>query len=164
LLAHYKTRGRASLAKLDNGVMAQTKALSRIAYRRSHFVGGSSDLEEELMLLRLETAILRRYLTEVKKQAELMAKFGEYLKSGCWRRHSFFTPHLFQYIVTRHLAVLSRTGSGFACKRGPGDLAEYRNGFWEMWGLLNAWHHNRVMAALSWRLRFWRRPTAILFR
>jgi hypothetical protein len=63
--------------------MAETETLSRIANRRSHFVGGSSDLEEELMLLRLKTTLLRCCLTEVKKQAELVAKFGEYLKSVC---------------------------------------------------------------------------------
>ncbi len=54
-----------------------------IADRRRHFVRGSSDLKEELMLLRLETAPLRCCLTEVKKQADLVAKFSEYLKSGC---------------------------------------------------------------------------------
>jgi hypothetical protein len=112
LFAHYQTRGLASIAELDNGVMAQTKALSCIADRCSHCVGGSSDLEEKLMLLRLETAILRRRLTEVEKQAELMAKFGEYLKPGCWCRHSFFIHHSFKYIVTRHITVLSRTGRG----------------------------------------------------
>jgi hypothetical protein len=35
------------------------------------------------MLLRLKTALLRCCLTEVEKQAELVAKFGEYLKSVC---------------------------------------------------------------------------------
>jgi hypothetical protein len=40
-------------------------------------------LEEELMLLRLKTTLLRCCLTEVEKQAELVAKFGEYLKSVC---------------------------------------------------------------------------------
>jgi hypothetical protein len=112
LFAHYQTRGLASIAELDNGVMAQTKALSCIADRCSHFVGDSGDLEEKLMLLRLETAILRRRLTEVEKQAELMAKFGEYLKSGCWCWHSFFTHHSFKYIVTRYITVMSRTGRG----------------------------------------------------
>ena len=63
--------------------MAQTKTLRRIADGRSHFVGGSGDLEEELMLLRLQTALLRCCLTEVEKQAELVAKFGEYLKFVC---------------------------------------------------------------------------------
>jgi hypothetical protein len=63
--------------------MAQTKTLSRIADRRIHFVRGSSDLEEELMLLRLKATLLRCGLTEVEKQAELVAKFGEYLKSVC---------------------------------------------------------------------------------
>ena len=63
--------------------MAQTKTLGRIADRRRHSVGGSSDLEEELMLLRLKTTLLRCCLTEVEKQAELVAKFGEYLKSVC---------------------------------------------------------------------------------
>jgi hypothetical protein len=83
LLALDQTRGLASITELDNRVMAQTKTLSRIANRRSHFVGGSSDLEEELMLLRLKTTLLRCCLTEVEKQAELVAKFGEYLKSAC---------------------------------------------------------------------------------
>jgi hypothetical protein len=110
LLAHYQTRGLASIAELDNGVMAQTKALSCIADRCSHFVGGSSDLEEKLMLLRLETALLRRRLTEVEKQAELMAKFSEYLKSICWCRHSFFTYDSFKYIVTRHMTMQRTTG------------------------------------------------------
>ena len=35
------------------------KTLSRIADRRSHFVGSPSDLKEELMLLWLETTLLR---------------------------------------------------------------------------------------------------------
>ena len=63
--------------------MAQTETLSRIANCRSHVVRATSDLKEELMLLRLKTALLRCCLTEVEKQAELVAKFGEYLKSGC---------------------------------------------------------------------------------
>ncbi|MGA3093642.1 MAG: hypothetical protein ABSD75_34095 [Terriglobales bacterium] len=83
LPARDQTRGLASIAELDNGVMAQTKTLSRIANRRSHFVGGSSDLEQELMLLRLKTTLLRCCLTELEKQAELVAEFGEYLKSVC---------------------------------------------------------------------------------
>ncbi|MGA7080727.1 MAG: hypothetical protein WBQ43_08485 [Terriglobales bacterium] len=73
--------------------MAQTKTLSRIANRRSHFVGGPSDLEEELMLLRLKTTLLRCCLTEVEKQAELVAKFGEYSKSVCRGNHAFFAHH-----------------------------------------------------------------------
>ena len=83
LLARDQTRGLASIAELDNRVMAQTKTLSRIANRGRQFVGGASDLEEELMLLRLKATLLRRCLTEVEKQAELVAKFGEYLKSVC---------------------------------------------------------------------------------
>ena len=83
LPARDQTRGLASIAELDNGVMAQTKTLSRIANRRSHFVGGSSDLEQELMLLRLKAALVRCCLTELEKQAELVAEFGEYLKSVC---------------------------------------------------------------------------------
>ena len=35
------------------------------------------------MLLRLKTTLLRCCLTEVEKQAKLVAKFGEYLKSVC---------------------------------------------------------------------------------
>jgi hypothetical protein len=81
LLARDQTRGLASIAELDNRVMAQTKTLSRIANRGRQFVGGASDLEEELM--RLKATLLRRCLTEVEKQAELVAKFGEYLKSVC---------------------------------------------------------------------------------
>jgi hypothetical protein len=77
--------------------MAEPQTLSRIADRRSRMVGGSGDLEEKLMLLRLEAAILCRSLTEVEKQAELMAKFGEYLKSGCWCRHSLFPGHSIQF-------------------------------------------------------------------
>jgi hypothetical protein len=83
LLARDQTRSLASIAELDNRVMAQTKTLSRIANRGRQFVGGASDLEEELMLLRLKATLLRRCLTEVEKQAELVAKFGEYLKSVC---------------------------------------------------------------------------------
>jgi hypothetical protein len=81
------------MAELDNGVMAQSKTLRRIADRRSHFVGGSSDLEEELTLSRLKTALLRCCLTKGEKPADLVAKLSEYLKSGCWGRHSFFAHH-----------------------------------------------------------------------
>ena len=45
------------------------------------------------MLLRLKTTLLRCCLTEVEKQAELVAKFGEYLKSACRGRHSFLAHH-----------------------------------------------------------------------
>ncbi len=93
LFALDQPRGLASITELDNRVMAQTKTLSRIANRRSHFVGGASDLEEKLMLLRLETALLRCCLAEVKKQAELVAKFGEYLKSVCRDGNSVFAFH-----------------------------------------------------------------------
>ena len=93
LLARDQPRGLASIAEFDNGVMAQTKALGRIADRRRHVVRGASDLEEKLMLLRLETALLRCCLAEVKKQAELVAKFGEYLKSVCRDGNSVFAFH-----------------------------------------------------------------------
>jgi hypothetical protein len=57
-------------------------------------------------LLRLKTAPLRRCLTEVEKQMELMAKFGERPKSGCLCMLSFLIHHWFNYIVTRHIAKL----------------------------------------------------------
>jgi hypothetical protein len=141
LLAHNQTRGLASIAELDNGVMAQTKALSHIADRRSHFVGGSSDLEEELMLLWPKTALLRRCLTEVEKQAELMAKFGEYLKSGSLCRHSFFAHYWSQVYRNTTYCGSQRASSECAFAqpnmwlpglfaRQTGDLAEYRNRLW----------------------------------
>ena len=70
---------------LSSWLTRRNRSFSRttIANRRRHFVGGSSDLEEELMLLRLKTALLRCCLTEVEKHAEMVAKFGEYLKSVC---------------------------------------------------------------------------------
>ncbi|MFY9647875.1 MAG: hypothetical protein WAK29_22045 [Terriglobales bacterium] len=67
ILANYQLRGLASIAELNNGVMAKTETLSRIADRRSHVVGDASDLEEELMLLRLQAALLRRCLTKKEK-------------------------------------------------------------------------------------------------
>ena len=69
LLSHYQASFLASIAELNNGVMAQTQPLGRIADGRSHVIGRSSDLEQELMLLWLETAVLRRHLTEAEKQA-----------------------------------------------------------------------------------------------
>ena len=47
------------------------------------------------MLLWLKTALLGCRLTELQKQAKLVAKFGEYLKSGYWRRKPFFVHHYF---------------------------------------------------------------------
>src|ERR1700732_1739387 len=88
-----ESRFLAPIAELDNGIVAQTKALSRIADRHSYSIGRSCDLEEELMLLWLKTELLCRRLTEVEKQTELVAKFVEYLKPTGQRRCSFSTHH-----------------------------------------------------------------------
>ena len=70
----------------DSGYGALAEFSARF---RSHIVGGSSDLEQELMLLWLKTDFLCRRRTEAEKQAELVAKFGEYLKPACQYGHSF---------------------------------------------------------------------------
>jgi hypothetical protein len=92
VLAHYESRFLAPIAELDNGIVAQTKALSRIADRHNS-IGRCCDLEEELMLVWLKTELLRRRLTEVKKPTELVAKVGDYLKPTCQRRCSFSAHH-----------------------------------------------------------------------
>lgn len=69
LLAHNQTRGLASIAEFDCGVMAQSEPLRRIAYRHNRLVRSTSDLEEELMLLRLKAMLLSCCLTEVEKAA-----------------------------------------------------------------------------------------------
>jgi len=56
--------------------MAQSKTRSRRTDGSSHFVRGSSHLEEALMLLRLQTALLRCSLPELEKQTKLVAKFA----------------------------------------------------------------------------------------
>lgn len=77
VLAHYESRLLAPITELYNGIVAQTKALSRIADRQNYFIGCSTDSEEKLMLLWLKTELVRRRLTEVEKLAELVMKFGE---------------------------------------------------------------------------------------
>jgi hypothetical protein len=93
VLAHYESRFLAPIAELDNGIVAQTKALSRIADRHNYSIVRSCDLEEELMLLWLKTELLRSRLTGVEKRTELVAKFGDYLRPTCQRRCSFSTHH-----------------------------------------------------------------------
>jgi hypothetical protein len=88
LFTHYKARLLASSAELNNGVMAQSKACGRIAYRRIYLIGRSGNLEKQLMLLRRETTLLRCRLTKLEKQTELIAKFGECLKTAPRRRQS----------------------------------------------------------------------------
>jgi hypothetical protein len=90
-----QARFLASITELDHRVMAETKALRRIADRRSTPSGAPRDLEQELMLLRLETTLLRRRLTEVKKQAQLVAKFGERLKHLSLAGDSHLLYHVF---------------------------------------------------------------------
>jgi hypothetical protein len=92
--------------------VAQAKALSRVADRRSHFIRRSSDLQKQLMLLGLKTKFLRRRLTEVKKKAELVAKFRECLKPARACRHSFRASHC--AIISHHdiLRILDETGGG----------------------------------------------------
>jgi hypothetical protein len=67
MFAHDQARLLASIHELNDAVVAQTKALSRITDRRGYFMGCSRDLEQELMLLGLESAVLRRGLTKVEK-------------------------------------------------------------------------------------------------
>jgi hypothetical protein len=57
-------------------MVAQAKALSCVADRRSLSIARPSDLQKELMLLRLKAKFLRRRLTEMEKQAELVTKLG----------------------------------------------------------------------------------------
>jgi hypothetical protein len=67
MFAHDQARLLASIHELNDAVVAETKALSRITDRRGYFMGCSRDLEQELMLLGLESAVLRRGLTKVEK-------------------------------------------------------------------------------------------------
>jgi hypothetical protein len=63
--------------------VAQAQALSRITNGRGFISGRSSYLQKELMLLWLQANFLRRRLAVVQKEAELVAKLGERLKSAC---------------------------------------------------------------------------------
>ena len=78
-----EARTLASITEFDNGIVMQPQTLREITDRRRSSARRSSDLQEKLMLLGLETESLRSRLTEDEKPADLVAEFGEYLKPGC---------------------------------------------------------------------------------
>jgi hypothetical protein len=65
--------------------VAHAETLGCIADRGRGTVGRSRDLQEELMLLRLQAELLRCVLAELEEQAELMTELGEgsELGQGC---------------------------------------------------------------------------------
>ena len=81
----------AALGELDDAVMAQAEADGGVGDGGCDAVGGSGDLQQELMLLGGEIALGGGGLAELQEGAELVAELGENLKSAVVfvRRHKY---------------------------------------------------------------------------
>jgi hypothetical protein len=60
--------------------MAQAKPLRRIRYRRLHPVRSARDVQQELVLLRIQPMPLRALLAEVQKLPQRIAELGKRLQ------------------------------------------------------------------------------------
>ena len=76
----------AAHAQLHNAVVPQAKTLSDVTHRRGHSLRPSSDLQQELVLLRLKIELRRCRLAEVKKKPELVAKLCQYSEAWLWTK------------------------------------------------------------------------------
>jgi hypothetical protein len=72
----------ASHTQLHNAVVPQTKPLCRVSHSRGCSIRPSRNLQQKLVLLRLQIELRRRRLAEVKKEPQLVAKLRQYLQSG----------------------------------------------------------------------------------
>jgi hypothetical protein len=102
----------AALGELDDAVMAKAEADGGVGDGGGDAVGGSGDLQQELMLLGWEIALGGGCLAELQEGAELVAELGENLEAALVfvRRH--------RYIVSR--CILRRQEFGrwrFMCLR-----------------------------------------------
>jgi hypothetical protein len=84
-----------TICQLDYAVVPQAEALGCIGNGGDGAGGRSGDLEQELMLLRLETGVVGGLLTELHEGAKAIAKFGQAFDEPC--RGVFFLFH--KYIV-----------------------------------------------------------------
>ncbi|HEY6845305.1 MAG TPA: hypothetical protein VI320_03735 [Terracidiphilus sp.] len=72
LLPRYQSSFFASFAEFDNGIVAQAEPLCDITDRCQYSIWNTGDLEQQLMLLWLETGPGRRLLAELKKNSQLV--------------------------------------------------------------------------------------------
>jgi hypothetical protein len=98
--------GDGSIDQLDDAVVAQAKTLGGIGDGGGGCLGGRGYLEEQLMLLRVETCLGRGVLAEVEKGAEVGAELCESLQEMgpvAMRRFGLIV-HI--YIVSRYICEI----------------------------------------------------------
>jgi hypothetical protein len=96
-----------AVCQFDDAIVPQAETLGCVGNSGDCAGRRSSDLEEELMLLRLEPGIVGGLLTELHEGAKAIAKFGEALNKACRG-----VPFLFhKYIVSRHISSQMPLGS-----------------------------------------------------
>ena len=69
-----------ALAQLDHGVMAQSQPFRRIRDGRRHALRNTGDLEQELVLLRMQPCLGCCEFTEMQELAKRIAKFRQCLQ------------------------------------------------------------------------------------
>ncbi len=69
----------ASFAEFDDAIVSQAQSLRHIGYRRFDIVRSACDVQQELMLLRLQTGFYGASFAEVEELAKRIAKLREAL-------------------------------------------------------------------------------------
>jgi hypothetical protein len=105
----------AALAEFNDAVMAQAEPLGYVGDCGLLAVGGSGDVEQELMLLGMEAGVGGAAFAEVEELAEGVAELGQGLESlpvvgvamgvaiERWGR----SPHEKYYIALRYIRILA---------------------------------------------------------
>ena len=115
-----------SLTELDDAVVAQAEPFGSVGDGGFGSVRGSRDLQQQLVLLRVQTRLFGALFAKQQKLPERITKRGERLQSlmvGCGRC-SF---HIFNYIVIRYKISSVAAAS---CRRAAEEGVRYddRNG------------------------------------
>jgi hypothetical protein len=72
-----ETRQLAPLAKFDNSMVPKTQCISDVGDRNQGAVGSSSDVQQKLMLLRLQPCSRGGLLAKLQKSPNLVSKLGQ---------------------------------------------------------------------------------------
>jgi len=71
----------ASFAEFNHAMVSQTQSLRSIRYRRFNIVRSTGDVQQELMLLGMETSVYGASFAEVEELPKRIAELGQCLNS-----------------------------------------------------------------------------------
>jgi len=101
LLPRHQPLALRPVQKLHRAVVLQSQPLGYIGYGRRRRCRSSRHLQHQLILLRLQTGILRGLLTELQKLPQCMAKISQCREQPSIVSHDSFRL-LHNYIVSRY--------------------------------------------------------------